>query len=136
MHPTRHRILFVERNADICAVMRLLLERANCEVVSTDSLSEGLGLAMGERFDLYLVSYLLTEGTGVELCHMLREFDARTPILFWSALVYEADREQAMRAGADVFLKQPDDLSIIPETIDQLICGARNSHTSSAHCIA
>ena len=136
MHPQRHRILFVERNEDICAVIRVLLERANCEVASTGSLNESLGLAARERFDLYLVSYLLLEGTGIELCRKLREFDQHTPILFGSALVYEADRKLALDAGANIFLKQPDDIEMIPNTIRQLLGVADDSGLSRTHRVA
>ena len=64
-------------------------------------MSNGLRIARAAYYDLYMVACKLTEGTGIEFCEKLREFDQHTPILFWSARVYESDRQRALDAGAE-----------------------------------
>jgi two-component system response regulator HydG len=91
------------------------------EVKTVNELAGGLRAAQEEHFDLYLISYKLAEGTGVELCRRLRGFDRRTPILFWSSLVYERDRQLAYSAGASVFLRKPEDFDKIPVMVSRLI---------------
>lgn len=117
----RSRILCVEGNEDIRVVVALLFEAAGCEAITAGGTQEALLLATTEEFDLCLIAYKLTDGTGVELCRKLRELRPQMPILFWSALVYPADRQQAISAGANAFLKKPDDLGILVETVSHLM---------------
>jgi DNA-binding response OmpR family regulator len=84
-------------------------------------MSNGLTIARATDYDLYMVACKLTEGTGIEFCEKLRQFDQQTPILLWSAHVYESDRQRALDAGANVFLRKPCDYDAIPTIIFQLI---------------
>jgi DNA-binding response OmpR family regulator len=84
-------------------------------------MSNSLTIARATDYDLYMVACKLTEGTGIEFCEKLRQFDQQTPILFWSAHVYESDRQRALDAGANVFLRKPCDYDAIPTIIFQLI---------------
>lgn len=45
-------------------------------------MADGLAKAMDGHFDLYLLDYYLPDGTGLELCHLIRAFDSNTPIFF------------------------------------------------------
>lgn len=115
------KILCADGNEDTCVLVRYLLAPLGYEVKTVNDLAGGLRSAQEEHFDLYLISYKLDEGTGVELCRRLRRFDGRTPILFWSALVYERDRQLAYSAGASIFLRKPDDFDKIPVMVSGLI---------------
>lgn len=84
-------------------------------------MSNGLGTARTTDYNLYLIADKLSEGTGIEFCEKLRQFDRQTPILFWSARVYERDRQSALEAGANVFLRKPCDYDAIPAIIFQLV---------------
>jgi CheY-like chemotaxis protein len=46
------------------------------------SKAEALRKATGGLFDLYLLDYYLPDGTGLELCLLIRDFDGSTPVLF------------------------------------------------------
>ena len=52
------------------------------EVVSAHSKAEALRKATGGLFVLYLLDYYLPDGTGLELCLLIRDFDDSTPVLF------------------------------------------------------
>lgn len=78
--PTKRRILCVDDQADMCSLISTIL--SGYEVVSAHSKAEALRLATGGLFDLYLLDYYLPDGTGLELCLLLRDFDDSTPILF------------------------------------------------------
>jgi len=121
MELTKRRILCVEDHEDTCDLMIMLLERSNYEVWPACTVADGLRLARSEHFDLYLLDNRLPDGTGVELCQLIRESHPRTPILFLTAAVSETDRQRAMSAGAQSFLKKPNDLENLEPTISRLI---------------
>src|SRR5215813_14858493 len=78
---------------------------------------EGLRAARRGYFDLYILDSWLPDGSGVGLCHAIREFDPHTPILFYSAAAYERDIEDALRAGAQDYLVKP----VIPDELRQAV---------------
>ena len=78
--PTKRRILCVDDHDDFCSLITTIL--SDYEVVSAHSKAEALRKATGGLFDLYLLDYYLPDGTGLELCLLLRDFDDSTPILF------------------------------------------------------
>jgi CheY-like chemotaxis protein len=45
-------------------------------------MAEAINLATKEKFDLYLMDSHLPDGTGLELCLLIKNFDTETPILF------------------------------------------------------
>lgn len=61
--------------------------------------------ATAEKFDLYILDYHLPDGTGLELCLMLRAFDQDTPMLFatGASSILEA---QVMTAGAQGLIRK------------------------------
>lgn len=78
--PTKRRILCVDDQVDMCSLISTIL--SDYEVVSAHSKGEALRKATGGLFDLSLLDYYLPDGTGLELCLLLRGFDHLTPILF------------------------------------------------------
>ena len=107
MQLSKRRILYVEDHADTREFVSLVLRQEGFEVVAGDSISLGLLLAETERFDLYLLDSWLPDGSGLELCRRIREFDQHTPILFYSAAAYESDRVLALQSGAQAYLIKP-----------------------------
>jgi len=121
MKSTKGRILLVEDHEDTCELMIAVLEQSEYEVWPACTVADGMRLARSERFDLYVLDQRLPDGTGAELCEQLRQLHPRTPILFLSAAVYEVDRQRALSAGADSFLKKPNDFEILVPTISRLL---------------
>lgn len=107
MASNKGRILCTEDDADTRDLITLTLERAGYEVKCTDNAAETLDLLIKEEFGLCLLDYWLPETSGVDLCRKIREFDPRTPILFYSAAAYAADKERAFSAGAQGYLVKP-----------------------------
>jgi DNA-binding response OmpR family regulator len=114
-------ILFVEDNQDTREVVSLVLRVEGYKVTGVETVAEALQLAKSERFDLYLLDIKLPDGSGVELCKVIRGFDAHTPIVFFSANAYKADIRNALGAGAQEYLVKPCDLEELEETIEKLL---------------
>jgi DNA-binding response OmpR family regulator len=122
--PPRPRILCAEDNEDTCFLLQTLLGQENYAVESADTVEKALALAKKESFDLYLLANRFEDGTGLELCLKIREFDRRTPIIFYSGAAYEKDQEEALRAGAQAYIVKPG-IDGIVETIKALLSKAK-----------
>src|SRR6185295_9484189 len=101
------RVLYIEDHEDTRELVTLVLEQKCIEVVTGTTIKSGVALAGSQKFDLYLLDSWLPDGSGLDLCKRIRKFDAATPILFYSAAAYEADREQALKCGAQAYLVKP-----------------------------
>jgi DNA-binding response OmpR family regulator len=115
------RILYVDEHAESCELLVLWLKNSGYEVVPVNTVTEGLRQARNGAFAAYILSSWFSDGTGTELCRKIRMFDARTPVIFYSALTRDCDLEAAMNAGAQAYLIKPDDLEKIEPTIRRLI---------------
>ncbi|MDQ3819930.1 MAG: response regulator [Acidobacteriota bacterium] len=124
-------ILYCEDHDDTRVLMTILLERAGFRVTAATNVSDCLELAQGgERFDLYLLNHTFPDASGTTLCEALRESDAETPILFYSARAMEREKEAGLRAGAQDYLIKPDDLFNVANHAAKWI-KARNSKGGS-----
>lgn len=101
------RVLYIEDHEDTRELVTLVLEQKSYEVVTGATIESGVALAGSQQFDLYLLDSWLPDGSGLDLCRQIREFDKATPILFYSAAAYEIDRDEAMSSGAQAYLIKP-----------------------------
>src|ERR1043166_10124304 len=91
------RVLYIEDHEDTRELVTLVLEQRSFEVVTGSTIQSGIALAASQDFDLYLLDSWLPDGSGLDLCRQIRQFDPLTPILFYSAAAYEADRRSEER---------------------------------------
>jgi DNA-binding response OmpR family regulator len=66
-------------------------------------------LAKTQHFYLYLVDNWMPGLSGTGLTQRLREFDIKTPVLFYSGAAYAADKDAALGSGAQGYLVKPTD---------------------------
>ena len=117
MPRSKCRILCVDDHEDTSEMLQLLLSNEDYEVVTAFTGEEALKLVMSGGFDLYVLDKHLPDGSGLELCKKLSEATPDVPCLFYSGDAYDLHRQQAIEAGADVYVAKPD--------IDGLIEGVR-----------
>ena len=115
------RVLYIEDHEDTRELVTLILEQKSIEVVTGSTIKSGVALAISEEFDLYLLDSWLPDGSGLDLCRRIREFDKVTPILFYSAAAYEMDRDLALRCGAQGYLVKPSQPSELCHLVTSLI---------------
>jgi two-component system, OmpR family, manganese sensing response regulator len=116
----RH-ILYIEDHADTRELVTLVLGESNYRVTTACSVKDGLNLAREQQFDLYILDAWLPDGTGIDLCQRLREFDRATPIMFLSALAFEADKQAAIDHGAQSYLVKPADIRVLRNEVRALL---------------
>jgi|SRR6185369_4802557 len=115
------RVLYIEDHEDTRELVTLVLEQKSIEVVTGSTIKSGVALAGSEEFDLYLLDSWLPDGSGLELCRKIREFDKATPIVFYSAAAYEMDRTEAIKCGAQAYLIKPSHPSELCNLVTSLI---------------
>jgi DNA-binding response OmpR family regulator len=124
---TRGHILYCEDHEDTRVIMTIMLKRAGFQVTTARTGSECLKLARrsGQPFDLYLLDNTIPDMSGVSICRELRQSDAKTPILFYSARAMPDEKEEAMKAGAQDYLIKPNDLFDVASHVERWIVAAR-----------
>src|SRR5262245_15483259 len=111
-HPydnAHQRILVVEDEPSIRALLRLHLSLANFHVEEIGDGTDALNLARTDRFGLILLDVMLPGLDGLTLCRAIRTqgANAGTPILMISARDTEADKVLGLESGADDYLTKP-----------------------------
>jgi DNA-binding response OmpR family regulator len=127
----KHRILYIEDHEDTRELVTLVLRQKDFDVVSDRTIESGIRLAVEHDFDLYLLDSWLPDGSGLDLCKKIREFDSVTPILFYSAAAYETDKDQAMKCGAQGYLIKPCQTSELCDMVSTLITFSPKNAKSS-----
>jgi DNA-binding response OmpR family regulator len=121
MNNATSHILYVEDHADTRDLVTLALKSLNYRVSNSSCIADALTMARANHFDLFILDSWLPDGAGIELCRRLREFDLHTPIMFFSAAAYEADKRAAFNSGAQAYLTKPADLDLLGTEVGRLI---------------
>ncbi len=100
------RILVVEDDPLILRFVRQALEEEGHQVFDTDTIKRGLIEAGTRRPDLLILDLGLPDGDGVNLLRDLRGW-SQLPVIVLSARSAEADKIEALDAGADDYLVKP-----------------------------
>ena len=101
------RILVVEDEARLAAVLRRGLQEQGYAVdVALDG-DDGLQLAEQEAYDLIVLDLLLPGLDGLTLCRRLRANRRSTPVLMLTARDGVEDRVAGLDSGADDYLIKP-----------------------------
>ena len=117
--PTKRKyILFVEDRSDHFDLLAIIL--ADYRLVHARNFAEGLRFASKKYFDLYILDNWLPDGNGIDLCQLIRTFDPHTPILFCSAVAYEADIQEGLTAGAQAYFVKPFDFEELQLAVARL----------------
>ena len=121
------RILCVEDDKDSCEMMEMLLSLADdgYAVTGVQDASRAMELISVGPYDLYVLDQWLPGIDGLQLSRWIRETDAATPIVFFTAVAKATDRDNAMNAGADAFLVKPNDLDQLVPTVERLLAQSR-----------
>ena len=96
--PAKPRILVVDDEPDLVAVLRMGLQMEGFEVLEAADGAEGLRRAREEKPDLLLLDLMLPKMDGYQVCRSLK-FDSRyksLPILILSARPGDQDKRLAL----------------------------------------
>jgi len=128
------RLLVVEDEDDLRALLDRNLERAGFRVRSAEDGREALRIAWAEPLDLVVLDLMLPGVDGVEVCRRLRA-DARTarlPVVMLTARTEPADRITGLEAGADDYVLKPFHLRELILRIEAVLRRVRGEEGRSA----
>ena len=122
------RVLIVEDDPDLRALMASHLGCEGYECVETDDGQDALGHIRSESFDLLLLDLMMPRVDGLSLCRAARKsgLNRDVPILIVTAKRRESDAVTSLDNGADDYLAQPFG---VPELVARVRALLRRSRT-------
>ena len=106
---TRGRVLVVEDETDVAALLRFNLAREGYEVVIAASGADALRHARERRPDVVLLDIMVPHLNGWEVCRRLREEPetAAVPVIMVTGRAEEGDKVLGFEVGADDYVTKP-----------------------------
>ena len=123
------RILIVDDEPDLLAVLRFGLDVEGFEVLEASDGEQGLAMAREHTPDLMVLDLMLPRMDGYKVCRALK-FDERyrrIPIFILSARSGDTDRQLAMDVGADQYITKPYDMRDLVSRIRARIAPEREA---------
>jgi DNA-binding response OmpR family regulator len=99
------RILFVEDDTMIASGLVYALEQEGYAVTHCKSVGDAQSAISSNRFDLAILDMQLPDGTGFEVCNLLKSSDI--PVIFLTVVDDEGDIVRAFEGGADDYITKP-----------------------------
>jgi two-component system KDP operon response regulator KdpE len=99
-------VLVIEDERQIRRFVRSALEDEGCRVYEAGDAASGLAEAAAHKPDLVVLDLGLPDREGVEMVRDLRTW-SQVPVIILSARADEADKIDALDAGADDYLTKP-----------------------------
>jgi DNA-binding response OmpR family regulator len=103
------RILLVEDDSKLGQLLQYKLKKQYHQVVWVIDGWDAIEKMEQNQFDLYILDWMVTCVSGLDLCRMIRSKNDKTPILMLTARDAVSDRVEGLMAGADDYLVKPFD---------------------------
>jgi DNA-binding response OmpR family regulator len=103
----QRRVLVVEDEQDIAALVKLHLQDHDFDVTLAADGHEGMRQAFARNWDLIILDLRLPGPDGLSICRALRREQDYVPILMLTSKSSELDRVLGLELGADDYLTKP-----------------------------
>jgi two-component system response regulator CpxR len=121
------RLLVIDDDADICALVAEHLSPLGFQVVSEHNGLQGLERARSGDFALILLDVMMPGLNGLDVLRALGEHRVSTPVLMISDRGGEMDRVLGLELGADDYLPKPFSLRELEARIRAILRRARSA---------
>lgn len=102
------RVALLEDDIDQAALIEHCLNEQGHRCQHFGSRKAFLRHVLRESYDLFLMDWMLPDGTGIEALHEVRRQNKlQTPVIFITSRDAEADIVKALEAGADDYMAKP-----------------------------
>lgn len=127
------RILVIEDDGDVRALLRMILEDEDFVVVEADSGETGLARA-DDSIDVVLLDIKLPDISGFEVCRRLRARSG-VPIVMVTAQIDSYDMVAGLSAGADDYVTKPFVPKVLVARIRALMRRVQSADVSSGRIV-
>ena len=127
-------ILCIEDDADSSDLISFVFQSAGFEVTACRIPEEGIRLARTNHFVAIITDLWLAGIDGMDVCRIIRTFDAETPIVFYTGEARPEQKQAALKTGAQAYLIKPNDFERLEQTITELINRSANQFQLIGHC--
>lgn len=103
----RKRILLLEDDNSLIDGLCYSLEKNEYEVETAQSVREAKAFLAKKQYDLLLLDVTLPDGTGFEVCEMMRGQGNQVPIIFLTASDEEINVIRGLDSGGDDYIGKP-----------------------------
>ena len=117
----KKKILLVDDEKDLVYAVRLELEAKDFEVLVAYDGREALDKARQEKPDLIILDVMLPKLDGYKVCRILK-FDEKykhIPIIMFTAMSQEADKQISKEVGADAYITKPFEPRVLLDKIKE-----------------
>jgi CheY-like chemotaxis protein len=118
-------IVLLEEHGDTCAIISLVLRRRGHHVTCVYTQADAMMLAKSNHVDLFLINRGRGDSAS-SFCRGMRTAFASTPVIVYSTVASEAEKQEALGAGALRYLSTPAELLSIAEIASSLFSGRQS----------
>lgn len=122
------RIFFVEDDLSLINGLTYVVKKEGYEIDVARTGLEAERLWTDGKYDLVILDVALPDGSGFELCKMIRQH-SKVPIMFLTAADEETDIIMGLDMGADDYITKPFKLAIFLARINALLRRSDNFST-------
>lgn len=119
--------LIVEDEIDICFLLTGILRKKNLQTFFVNNLHEAIDVLAVKHPSILFLDNNLPDGSGVDFIHQIKVQHPLTRIIMITADDTLANKNKALKAGADFFIGKPFTRDMINKTIDTVMAD-RISH--------
>lgn len=101
------KILVVDDEPTLSEVISYNLRQAGYLTVTAADADEALRIFKEEKPDLILLDVMLPQGSGFDVCRLIRQQGSNVPIIMLTARIAESDRVLGFELGADDYILKP-----------------------------
>lgn len=127
-------LLLVDDDENLREMLELLVEEWGYKATLAATATDGLRHLLDHRFDIIILDNWLPDLDGIELCRQIREFDKKTPVIFFSAAVMGSEDRAALLAGANRYISKGIGVGSLREALaEELNKTRKHSGSQKAH---
>ncbi len=101
------KILVVDDEPTLSEVISYNLRQAGYVTVTAADADDALRIFKEEKPDLILLDVMLPQGSGFDVCRLIRQQGSNVPIIMLTARIAESDRVLGFELGADDYVLKP-----------------------------
>jgi two-component system response regulator CpxR len=129
--PVVNRILIIDDDAELCALVARFLSGEGFEVDRAADGSQGIALALSEPYALIMLDVMMPGLGGFDVLRRIRA-RSRTPVLMLTARGDTHDRVLGLELGADDYLPKPYDPAELAARIRAILRRSASASGSTA----